>query len=171
MNVNSPLQEILDYFAEVETGFEAINAAWYSDLPPIQDVERHTETIKGVDGNDIRLYIHRPKDAAGLLPCVYHIHGGGMVIMKASNAGSTRWRDELASLCMVVVGVEFRNGAGVLGCHPFPAGLNDCQSGLEWTCENKTAMGISRIIVSGESGGGNLALALCLKSKKDGKLE
>jgi acetyl esterase len=70
-----------------------------------------------------------------------------------------------------VVGVEFRNGAGKLGNHPFPAGLNDCMSGLQWTFDHKATLGISKIIVSGGSGGGNLSLAVCLKAKKDGGLE
>ena len=71
---------------------------------------------------------------------------------------------------MVVVGVEFRNGAGKLGNHPFPAGLNDCMSGLQWTFDHKVTLGIAQIIVSGESGGGNLSLAVCLKAKKDSRL-
>ena len=55
-----------------------------------------------------------------------------MVIMSAADTPYVRWRDELAAMGMVVVGVEFRNGAGKLGNHPFPAGLNDCMSGLQW---------------------------------------
>ena len=93
-----------------------------------------------------------------------------MVIMSAADTPYVRWRDELAAMGMVVVGVEFRNGAGKLGNHPFPAGLNDCMSGLQWTFDNKTELGISRIVVSGESGGGNLSLAMSLKAKKDDKL-
>ena len=49
-----------------------------------------------------------------------HLHGGGMVIGAAADAQYVRWRDELAAAGMVVVGVEFRNGAGKLGSHPFP---------------------------------------------------
>ena len=71
----------------------------------------------------------------------------------------------------VVVGVEFRNAAGCLGPHPFPAGLNDCYAGLEWTYENKDALGANRIVVSGESGGGNLALATAMKAQRAGRLD
>ena len=91
--------------------------------------------------------------------------------MQATDSQFPRWRDELSALGMVVVGVEFRNAAGELGNHPFPAGLNDCMSGLQWTFDNKAALGIGKIVVSGESGGGNLSLAVGLKAKKDGKLE
>jgi hypothetical protein len=59
---------------------------------------------------------------------------------------------------------------GSLGQHRFPKGLNDCFSGLEWLYGQKESRGISNIVVSGESGGGNLSLALCLKAKNEGKL-
>ena len=134
---DSPLQDRLDFLAEVEVGLDGFHEAIFSDLPPVENVKRSTRTIKGVDDDDINLYIHRPTNVPGPLPCVYHIHGGGMVILEATGANCTRWRDELAALGLVVVGVEFRNGAGKLGNHPFPAGLNDCQSGLDWTFNNK----------------------------------
>lgn len=171
VTADSSLQEKLDYMAEAEVGFEGLFSALYTDLPPNKDVERRTEVIKGVDDNDISLYIHKPKNVSGPLPCVYHTHGGGMVILEAAGPVYKRWRDELSALGMVVVGVEFRNGAGKLGNHPFPAGLNDCMSGLQWTFDNKAALGISKIIVSGESGGGNLSLAVTLKAKKEGKID
>ncbi len=171
VTAESPLEEILEFIAAAEPGYQDIFTAWFADLPPIENVERRTEVIKGVDDNDISLYIHHPKDASGPLPCVYHIHGGGMVLLEAADSVFSRWRDELSALGMVVVGVEFRNGAGKLGNYPFPAGLNDCMSGLQWTFDNKTALGITKIIVSGESGGGNLTLAACLKAKQDDRLE
>jgi acetyl esterase len=94
-----------------------------------------------------------------------------MVILTAADAAYSRWRDELAAAGLVVVGVEFRNGAGKLGNHPFPAGLDDCMSGLQWTFDNKDKLRISQIIVSGESGGGNLSLAICLRTKQEGRLK
>jgi len=93
-----------------------------------------------------------------------------MVLSQAADPPYVRWRNELAATGMVVVGVEFRNGAGVLGNHPFPAGLDDCNAGLAWVSEHKEALGISKVIVSGESGGGNLSLATALRAKRDGTL-
>ena len=42
---------------------------------------------------------------------------------------------------------------------PYPAGLNDCLSGLKWLHANAAALAIdsTRIIVAGESGGVGLA--------------
>ena len=105
------------------------------------------------------------------MPGILHIHGGGMVFLEAAAGNYQRWRDELAATGLVVVGVEFRNASGKHGPHPFPAGLNDCSSALQWMHDHRGDLGIDKIVVSGESGGGNLTLATTLKAKRDGKLE
>src|SRR5262249_42529185 len=75
-----------------------------------------------------------------------------------------------AATGVVVVGVEYRNGAGALGNHPFPAGLNDCSTALAWVYDHREELGITTLTVAGESGGGNLTLATTLKAKRDGNL-
>ena len=87
----------------------------------------------------------------GPLPCVYHTHGGGMVILSANGDNFVHWRSDLAASGLVVVGVEFRNGAGRLGNHPFPAGLNDCAAGLNSVIDNREKHKISNIVLSGEN--------------------
>jgi len=154
-----------------EEGFAMLGGIFATQAPEITNVERRTELIRGIDGNDISLYVHVPTDVDGPVPAIIHTHGGGMVIMQAADAGYVRWRDELASTGLIVIGVEFRNAAGKLGPHPFPAGLNDCFSGLKWAHENRDELGISKIVISGESGGGNLSLATTLKAKGEGVLE
>lgn len=170
VGADSPDEEIYEHCLVTEEGFGQVFDILYSDLPEL-DVSSHTEIIKGVDGNDINLYIHRPNSIDGPMPGIVHTHGGGMVLLAAADTNYQAWRNSLAATGMVVVGVEFRNGAGKLGNHPFPAGLNDCASGLQWTYDNKDALGISNIVVSGESGGGNLALATALKAKRDGRID
>jgi acetyl esterase/lipase len=119
----------------------------------------------------VTLYLHRPAGAAGPLPGVLHLHGGGMVMLEAAGATYGRWRDELAAAGLVVVGVEFRNGAGKHGPFPFPAGLDDCAAALRSVVDHKQQLGISKLIVSGESGGGNLTLATVLRAKRDGLVD
>ena len=170
ISIDATQQEKVDYMSSLEPLYEEIFKSWYSDLPEVDGIERFTKVIDGIDGNKIILYIHKPKNNKSDIPGILHIHGGGMSIMKASNSNYNRWRDDLASTGLVVVGVEFRNVAGELGSHPFPAGLNDCSSALDWMFDNKEKLGVSKIIVSGESGGGNLTLATTLKAKKDEKL-
>ncbi len=164
-------EECLAYCSAFEEAAAAGNEMLTAALPKFAGVERSTETIAGVDGNAITLYIHRPKVAKGRVPCVVHTHGGGMVLMTAQDPMFVRWRDSLADAGVLTVGVEFRNGGGRLGNHPFPAGLNDCAAAVRWTHTQRDALGISNIVISGESVGGNLSIATTLKAKREGWLD
>jgi acetyl esterase/lipase len=168
---SSPREELLEYASGAEAGFEAVFGALMSGIPPVQGIASETRTTTGADGNEIKLYVTRPESADGPLPCIYHVHGGGMVIIEGTGASYSRWREELAATGLVVVGVEFRNGAGSLGPHPFPAGLEDCASGLKWVNEHLAELGVSNVVISGDSGGANLTLALAIKAKREGFLD
>ena len=159
--------EALQYCAAFEQAAALAHPLDWQAMPDFPTVTSSETVIKGVDDNDITLFIHQPTDRDGALPCVVHTHGGGMVLMTAADPVFVRWRNTLAALGMVVVGVEFRNGGGKLGNHPFPAGLNDCASAVQWTHANRADLNISTITISGESGGGNLAIATTLKAKKE----
>jgi acetyl esterase/lipase len=54
-------------------------------IPKPQGIESHAETVTGVDGNDITLYVDRPVGAQGPLPGLLHLHGGGMAILQAAD--------------------------------------------------------------------------------------
>lgn len=171
IDVNTPYEECLSYCLTFEEVGAAAHPLMLEAMPPADAVARTTQVIDGVDGNEITLYIHQPVDRDGPLPCIVHTHGGGMVMMAAADPMFIRWRNDLAEMGMVVVGVEFRNGGGRLGNHPFPAGLNDCASAALWTHANRERLGISSIVISGESGGGNLSIATALKAKREGWLD
>ena len=161
-------EDCVAYCAALEGAMDEALALQLEAMPNFDHIEQSTETIRGPDGNDITLYIHRPKGAEGPLPGLVHMHGGGMVVGAAADPEPVRWRNTLAAEGLAVVGVEFRNGAGKLGAHPFPAGLNDCAAAAQWTHRNRDALGITTLTVSGESGGGNLSLATGLKARQEG---
>jgi acetyl esterase len=161
-------EELLAFVGAVEEGFEGLFAAFAEGWPPLTGVASEVITIEGRDGNEIRLHVHRPTESDGPLPCIYQVHGGGMVMLGAEGPIYRRWREELAAAGSVVVGVEYRNGGGVLGAHPFPAGLEDCATGLRWVAAHLDDLGASNVVVTGDSGGGNLALALALKANREG---
>ncbi len=165
------MDAIHEVLSATEEGYGAIWQILFGDLPPVEGVTSRTEVIPGPDGNDVSLYIHEPADRSGPVPAIVHTHGGGMVVAAAADANYVRWRDELAATGLVVVGTEFRNGGGKLGPHPFPAGLNDCAAGARWVTDNAEQLGVSAVVLSGESGGGNLALATALKAKQDGWID
>jgi len=141
VTVDSSLGEILAFIDNAEKESLKIFEVWFADLPPIENVQRRKEVNPGVDGNDIRLFIYEPVETPWSCHCVYHIHGGGMVLLTATDILYVRWRDKLAATGMAVVGVDFRNGGGSLGNYSFPAGLSDCMSGLEWTSNNRADLG------------------------------
>jgi len=128
MDSSASKEQLLGLMAAFEGGMTGMLQAATDAMEPVDNVVKSTVTITGADQNEIKLFIHKPtSDPEGAaLPCVYQIHGGGMAILTASDAASSRWRDEIAALGAVVVGVDFRNSAGVNGPHPYPAGLNDC---------------------------------------------
>lgn len=132
-------------------------------MPDVDTVATSIEVIHGDDGNDISLYVHQCLIGKARSRIV-HIHGGGMVWGSAQDPMYVRFRNESAVLGLVVVGVEFRNSAGKLGNHPFPAGLDDCVAAVRWTHANRANLNLSAIVISGESGGGNLSLATAIKS-------
>ena len=170
VSVHTSYEEILAFLELAEESYETLNDTVTSSWPPIKGVSREKLTITGEDENEISLYIHRSDKASKVLPGILHLHGGGMCLMSATGSMYDRWCAELAATGLVVVSVEFRNSAGKLGPFPFPAGLNDCTSALYWMDEHRTELDISGIVISGESGGGNLSIASCLKAKRDNRI-
>jgi acetyl esterase len=134
-----------------------------------------TETfVSAPDGNSIKIQFIRP-DTAERLACVYYIHGGGMQSMSCFNGLYRPWGRLIAAQGVAVAMVDFRNclrPSSAPEVAPFPAGLNDCVSGVKWVHAHADALNIDpgRIIVAGESGGGNLAIAAALKLKQDGDI-
>jgi len=126
------------------------------------------------DGNTINIRFIRP-DGRDVLPCVYYIHGGGMQTMSCYDGNYRAWGRIIAAQGVAVAMVDFRNAltpSSVDEVAPFPAGLNDCVSGVKWVAANYEQLGVDpdRIVVAGESGGGNLTLATGLRLQKDGDL-
>ena len=130
------------------------------------------EFTSAPDGNRIKLQLIRP-EGTETLPCVYYIHGGGMQTMSCFDGMYRAWGKVIAAQGVAVAMVDFRNAlvaSSAPEVEPFPAGLNDCVSGVKWVHANAAELGIDpeHIIVAGESGGGNLTLATGLKLKQDG---
>jgi acetyl esterase len=146
------------------------------DIAPSAGLTVRTETfVSAPDGNTVNIRYIRPEGDA-ILPCVYYIHGGRMAFSSAYEGNYKAWGRMMAARGLAVAMVDFRNSVhpdSVPETAPFPAGLNDCVSGLEWVHANAASLGIDpkRIVVAGESGGGNLSLAVGIKLKREGGLD
>jgi acetyl esterase/lipase len=165
---SDPMEKLHEWVREIEAGWEGVNAYMVSELKVVEGVSCRTQVISATDKHDIKLFIHTPAKQTSDT-CVYHIHGGGMLLLSAMDPYYVRLREEICAKGVVVVGVEFRNASGRHNVPAaFPAGLNDCMDGLEWVYANRETLGVNRIVVTGESGGGNLTLAATLKDKISG---
>jgi len=150
-----------------------LDAADDESVAPSTGLAVSTRTFTSApDGNEIQVQFIRP-DTADVVPCVYYIHGGGMQTMSCFDGIYRSWGRIIAAQGVAVAMVDFRNclvPSSAPQVEAFPAGLNDCVSGVKWLHAAAEELGIdpSHIVVAGESGGGNLTLATGLKLKQDG---
>ena len=161
------LDDRMAFSRRAESRLEALFGALLAELPPVEGVARSTRAIRRPEGRDLVLSVHRRADASVPLPGILHVHGGGMVMLGGGNAVYTRWRDELAAAGLVVVGVEFQNAVDETGHHPFPAGLDDITAAVRWVSVNRAELGISALVLQGDSGGANLALAATIRAARE----
>ncbi len=158
--------------AGMKAFFEACDT---DEIAPSKGLRITEEKVRSEpDGNTINIRFIRP-DTTERLPCVYYIHGGGMAFMSCYDGNYRAWGKIIAARGVAVAMVDFRNAltpSSVPEVAPFPAGLNDCVSGLKWVHAHAEKLNIdtSRIVIAGESGGGNLTLATGLKLKQDGDI-
>ena len=103
-----------------------------------------------------------PKGCSDKLPCIMFYHGGGF-LLKSSQA-----HYQIAKLyakranCKVVV-TDYR----LLPENRYPVAIEDCYGTYMWVLENADKLGIDpdRIIVTGDSAGGNIACAVLMMLK------
>ncbi|MEV4350442.1 alpha/beta hydrolase fold domain-containing protein [Actinoplanes sp. NPDC049596] len=98
-------------------------------------------------------------------PCVYWIHGGGMVMGNRYSQIDIplEWLTEFGA---VVVSVDYRLAPEAHGSEP----VDDCYRGLTWVAEHADELGIdpARLVVAGASAGGGLAAGVTLMARDRG---
>lgn len=156
-----------------ETQRAFLDACDSEDAAPSAGLRIETLTFDSQpDGNPIKVRFIRADDDERQ-PCVYYIHGGGMQTMSCFDGIYRAWGRVVAAQGVAVAMVDFRNAivpSSAPEVAPYPAGLNDCVSGVRWLVRNAAMLNIDRdnIIVAGESGGGNLTLATGMRLLQDG---
>jgi acetyl esterase len=113
---------------------------------------------------DIPVRIYRP-GGEGPHPAIMYFHGSGWVIanIEISDAAT---RSLANSTGCVVVSVNYQKAPE----HKFPVPFDDCYAATSWVAENAAALGVDpgRIAVAGDSAGGNIAAAICLRARDHG---
>jgi acetyl esterase/lipase len=125
------------------------------------DVEVHDLPV----GESVLVRVYRPRASTRPAPCIYYIHGGGMVTGSVAGDHQKTIRLAQATGC-VVVSVEYRLAPENL----YPAALDDCYAGLTGIADRHRELGINpdRIGLYGTSAGGGLAAAVALLSRDRG---
>jgi acetyl esterase len=104
------------------------------------------------------------RQAGGLAPCLVFFHGGGWVIgdLDTHDVACRKLAHEGE---LIVISVDYRLAPE----HKFPAAVDDAITATKWIADNAKQLGIdaSRLMVGGDSAGGNLAAVVSL-SARDG---
>lgn len=116
------------------------------DIPYVAkaDTAQKLDVIRASTGEDVR-------------PALVYIHGGGFAV--CSKETHEIITSAYASMGFTVFSINYR----LMPEHPFPAPFHDACDALLWVLENGACYGadVSRLVIAGESAGGNLALGVC----------
>jgi acetyl esterase len=142
--------------------FRAREPAFIEALRPFRQPVRTVEDRSVPSaGGETPIRIYSPFEE-GSRPLVLLVHGGGWIV------GSIETHDVMArDLCLalgaVVVSVDYRRAPE----HPFPAAIDDAWDALVWAATHTEALGVNgaRLVVAGDSAGGNLAAALAVRAR------
>ena len=116
----------------------------------------------------ISALVVRPKEAVSNPPGVLWIHGGGYITGMKEMVYMGRAMDLVRKYGAVVVSPGYR----LAWKKPYPAALNDCYDTLLYMKEHAAELGFrqDQIMVGGESAGGGLAAAVCIRARDEGKV-
>ena len=135
--------------------------------PPVIETASHVETFKVVDDFELKLWIfeprgHQPSDTT---PAIVFFFGGGWT--NGSPSQLTKQCEYLAARGMVAITADYRvasrNNVTMDKC------VSDAKSAIRWVREHSSEYGIdpNRIVASGGSAGGHLAVSTALLPKFD----
>jgi acetyl esterase/lipase len=162
------------YVAEIAQKTEAKKAKDGKALDPVAALAAKLEptrkvVYKKVGEQELRLHIFEPKNFQPTYrrPCFLAIHGGGWV------GGEPRrfypFADHFAKLGMVGISMEYRLAKPSTGITPFDC-VKDGRSAVRYLRSHAAELGIDpqKIIVSGGSAGGHVAVGTALFDGLDG---
>ena len=134
---------------------------------PVARVQNRT--VPGLDGHgEIPVRIYHPLEpdvsASGAALLVY-LHGGGFVLcdLDSHDACCRRLANGVGA---IVVSVDYRLAPE----HRFPAALDDAWAATQWVATHGSELGgdPGRLVLAGDSAGGNLATVVCMMARERG---
>jgi acetyl esterase len=133
-------------------------------MAPAPDMAQVAERDIDGPGGPIRLRIYTPK-GRGPFPLMVFFHGSGFVLCSLDTHDGM-CRNLAAGIGCVVVSVDYRLAPE----HKFPAGPDDCLAATRWAAAHAGELGAdaTRIMLSGDSAGGNMAAVTALRVRDEG---
>ena len=121
--------------------------------------------IAGYEGAAISTLIMEPRDAEPNLPCLVYFHGGGFML-KSTAVNQQTVKEYVAKTPCKVVYVDYRLAPD----NPFPIPVEDCFATYKWVLKNVEMLKVNpdKIMVGGDSAGGNLAIGVTLMARDRG---
>ncbi len=167
MPLDPQFAEIVELYKELpalgDLPLDAVRGAPKPENPNPTAVDEITDKTIGGPGGDLPLRIYRSGEM-GELPLLLFMHGGGFVL------GDLDTHDEFARALTagtgcVTVSVAYRLAPE----NPYPAAVDDCYAALQWAAQNAAELGADagRIVVIGDSAGGNLAAVTALRARDE----
>ena len=131
----------------------------------LQPADIDDRVIDGGPTGQVSIRIVRPADVAGVLPVVFHSHGGGWIL--GDKDTHERLYRELANAAQaVVVFVDYTPAPEA----QYPTQNEQAYTALQWAITNAAQIGAdpARVALVGDSVGGNMTAALTLMAKQRG---
>jgi acetyl esterase len=127
-------------------------------------VDAVREQVVQGPGGDLRLRVYRPSGKPPF-PLLAFFHGSGFVLCSLDTHDGM-CRNLCAGAGCVVVSVDYRLAPE----HRYPAGLDDCVFATRWIADHARELegDAARLVVCGDSAGGNLAAATALRLRDQG---
>jgi acetyl esterase len=141
--------------------YEARIAAMAPAAPIAGTTER---VIEGPDGQPLRIRVYTPL-GQGPHPLLVFFHGSGFVLCSLDTHDGI-CRNLAAGAGCVVASVDYRLAPE----HPYPAAPEDCLLATRWCVAHAAELGAdpARVILGGDSAGGNLAAVTALRLRDAG---
>lgn len=149
-----------------ETGRPALEEAQHREGAPVPsglDVEDRSLPVG--PGAQVLVRILKPSGLAGPLPVILYLHGAGWVFGSAQTHDRLIRELALAAQAAVLFPVYSLSPEA-----SYPTALEECFAVARWIGEQGSSLGLDegRMVIAGDSVGGNLAAAVTLLAKQRG---
>lgn len=130
-----------------------------------EDVVVEQGMISSYQGEKIRLHVIKPREVEEDLPCMLYFHGGGFALKASPHHYHFAKRCAAEVPCKVIM-VDYR----LLPRYAFPYAVEDAYAAYKWvvTYAEQLKINPEKMIVAGDSAGGNLAAVLSFMAKDRG---